>query len=264
MNTKLANFVKTTKGYMKKHSPEILTGIGVTGMITTTILAVKATPKAMELINQRKVELAQEYGVGEVLDLPSYLDYVKVAWRPYVPAVITGIASISCIIGASAVNAKRNAALATAYTISERALVRYRDKVIDTIGVKKEKEIREKVSQDQVDKNPVSKSQVFITQRGNTLCRDEISGRYFRSDLDHIRRIVNELNRKMTFQDYISLEEFYNNIGLEPTKNSAYLGWNLQKGLIELQFDTCLAENDEPCIVIDYNIAPEYDFDKMV
>ena len=262
LSTKIADIVKSTKGYMKKHSPEILTGIGVTGMITTTVLAVKATPKAMELIEYKKDELSKEYGM-RVEEL-SYKEIVMVAWKPYIPAVLTGIASISCIIGASAVNAKRNAALATAYSISERALVRYRDKVIDTIGEKKEKEIREKVSQDQVDKNPVSQSQVFITQKGNTLCRDEISGRYFRSDLDHIRKSVNELNRDMTFQDYISLDEFYSKLGLEPTKNSAYLGWNLQDGLIELHFDTCLAENDEPCIVIDYNIAPKYDFDKMV
>jgi hypothetical protein len=67
----------------------------------------------------------------------------------------------------------------------------------------------------------------------------------------------------MTFNDYISLEEFYTRLGLEPTKESPYLGWNLQDGLIELDYGTCLAENDEPCIVIDYNIAPKYDFDKM-
>lgn len=262
MSTKIANIIKSTKGYVKKHSPEILTGIGITGMITSTVLAVQATPKAMELIAERKIDLAGEYGVEKIVDMP-YKEIIKAAWKPYIPAAVTAVASISCIIGASRINTKRNAALATAYHISERALTRYRDKVIDTIGEKKEKEIREKVSQDQVEKNPVSKSQVYITQKGNTLCRDEISGRYFRSDLDQIRKIVNELNRDMTFQDYISLEQFYNRLGLEPTKNSAYLGWNLQDGLIELSFDTCLAENDEPCIVIDYNIAPKYDFDRM-
>lgn len=261
MSTKIANIIKTAKGYVTKHSPEILTGIGVTGMITTTILAVKATPKALELIEDKKAELSKEYGVR--VENLTYKETIVAAWKPYLPAALIGITSISCIIGASTVNAKRNAALATAYSISERALIRYRDKVIDTIGEKKEKEIREKVAQDQVDKYPVSQSQVFITQRGNTLCRDEISGRYFRSDLDHIRKSVNELNRDMTFQDYVSLDDFYNKLGLEPTKNSAYLGWNLQEGLIELHFDTCLAENDEPCIVIDYNIAPKYDFDRM-
>ena len=254
MNEKITNFFKTTRKFIGKHSPEILTGIGIAGMITSTVLAVKATPRAIYLLEEAEDIKGEELTAVET---------VKAAWKPYLPAVVTGVASISCIIGASAVHAKRNAALATAYTISERALVRYRDKVIDTIGEKKEKEIREKVAQDSVDKNPVSKSQVFLTSKGNTLCRDEISGRYFRSDLDTIKKIVNELNRDMTFQDYISLDDFYNKLGLEPTKNSCYLGWNLQDGLIELSYDTCLAENDEPCIVIDYNIAPKYDFDRM-
>lgn len=254
MNSKISNFFKTTKGLLSKHSPEILTGIGVAGMITSTVLAVKATPKALELINDA------EYIQGRKL---KPIETVKAAWRPYVPAIVTGVASASCIIGASAVNVKRNAALATAYTISERALLTYRDKVVETIGEKKEKEIREQIAQDDINKNPVSNSQVIITSKGNTLCRESLSGRYFKSDIDTIKKVVNELNRKMTYNNYVSLDEFYYELGLDSTKNSSRLGWNLDSGLIELDFDTCLADNDEPCIVIDYMTAPKYDFDKL-
>lgn len=256
MNKKLTNFFKSTRRFLGKHSPEILTGFGVTGMIGTTILAVQATPKALILIDEKKKELnTDELTVKET---------VKAAWKPYIPAVVLGVVSVSCIIGASAVNAKRNAALATAYTISERTLLRYRDKVIDTIGEKKEKEIREKVAQDEVNNKPVSNSQVIITSKGNTLCMDAISGRYFRSDLDKIRKIVHELNRQLTYNQYVSLAEFYNEIGLDPIKNSSRLGWNLSDGIIELHFSTCLAENDEPCVVVDYNIAPRYGFDDLM
>ena len=256
MNKKLTNFFKSTRRFLGKHSPEILTGFGVTGMIGTTILAVQATPKALILIDEKKKELnTDELTVKET---------VQAAWKPYIPAVALGVISVSCIIGASAVNAKRNAALATAYTISERTLLRYRDKVIDTIGEKKEKEIREKVAQDEVNNKPVSSSQVIITSKGNTLCMDAISGRYFRSDLDKIRKIVHELNRQLTYNQYVSLAEFYNEIGLEPIKNSSRLGWNLSDGIIELHFSTCLAENDEPCVVVDYNIAPRYGFDDLM
>ena len=255
MNTKISSFIKATKASLKKHSPEILTGIGIAGMITSTVLAVKATPKAMELIRDREYQL-------DVAKLTA-IETVKTAWKPYIPATVTAIASVSCIIGASKINYKRNAALATAYNLSERALIRYRDKVIETIGEKKEKEVREKVAQDDIDKNPVSKSRIYVTSKGTTLFRDDLSGRYFRSDLDLIKKAVNELNRDMTFQDYVSLQDFYNKIGLEPTKNSSYLGWNLKDGLIELSYYACLADNDEPCIAIDYSIAPEYDFDRM-
>lgn len=260
MNEKITKALKMTRKFLGKHSPEILTGIGVTGMITSTVLAVKATPKALELIEEKRDEL---YPLDESIKLTP-LETVKAAWKPYIPSVVLAVASMSCIIGASAVNAKRNAALATAYAISERTLVKYRDKVIETIGEKKEKEIKEKVAQDAVNENKVSDSSIIITSKGNTLCMDSMTNRYFRTDLDQIRKVVNELNRQMIYQNYVSLNDFYYELGLEPIKNGSALGWNLDWGLIELHFSTCLAENDEPCVVIDYNVAPRYDYEKLM
>jgi hypothetical protein len=250
---KVSEIINTTKGFLYKHSPEILTGIGVTGMITSTVLAVKATPKALLLLEEAK------YDKGEKL---TRMEVVKTAWKPYLPAIITCAASATCIIGASTVNHKRNTALATAYAISEKTLLTYRDKVVETIGEKKEKEIREKIAQDEVDQNPVSNTQVFITPKGNTLCMDSISGRYFKSDIDTIKKVVNELNRIMTYENYISLDEFYHKLGLESIKSSHRLGWKLEDGLIELDFSSCLTDNDEPCVVVDYT-APKYGFDKL-
>lgn len=258
MNAKITNFIKNTKGFLNKHNPEILTGIGVAGMITSTVLAVKATPKALALLEMAREEKYTQTGDDKL----TVIETAKVTWKPYLPAVITGVVSVSCIIGASTINNKRNAALATAYAISEKTLTRYKDKVIETIGEKKEKEIKEKIAQDEVDKKPVSGSQVILTSKGNTLCMDSISGRYFRSDLDTIRKVINELNRRMLSLNYVSLDEFYSEIGLDSTKTSSRLGWNIDHGLIELDFNACLAE-DEPCVVIDYSISPKYDFDMM-
>ena len=255
MNGKLTNVVNKTRNFLSKHSPEILVGIGVTGMVTSTVLAVKATPKALILLEQAKEDK------GDAL---TTIETIKVAWKPYIPAALLSVASISCIIGASAVNTKRNTALATAYAISERSLLTYRDKVIETIGEKKEKEIKDKVAQDAVDNKPVSNSQVIITTKGNTLCMDSISRRYFRSDLDNVKKIVNELNREMLTQNYVSLNEFYYALGLDGIKSGSRLGWNVSDGFIELRYSTCLAENDEPCIVIDFDNEPYYDFDKFV
>lgn len=255
MNAKITNAINATKGFMSKHSPEILTGIGVTGMITSTVLAVKATPKAMKLIEQGKMELQKEKITP--------IETVKMAWKPYIPAVITGVVSVSCIIGGSTVNAKRNAALATAYTISEKALTKYRDKVVETIGERKEKDIREKIAQDDVNSNPVSNSQIVVTSKGNTLCMDSITRRYFRSDIENIKKIVNDLNRKMLSENYVSLNEFYYALNLEGIKTGSQIGWNVSQGFIELYYSAALAENDEPCIVIDFETSPYYDFDKF-
>lgn len=249
-------FVKSVQTEVSKRSPEILTGIGIAGMITTTVLAVKATPKALILMEERKWDL-------EVEKLTP-IEIIKTTWKCYIPAAITGTVSIGCLIGASSVNARRNAALATAYKLSETALSEYRDKVVETIGEKKEQTIREKVDKDRVEKNPVSKSEVIITEKGNTLCYDSISGRYFKSDIEKIKRAVNELNRRMTYDVYVSLSEFYDELDLDHTLLSDDLGWSIDDGLIEVNFSSQIADDGTPCIVINYAIAPKYDYSKFL
>ena len=106
--TNVTALFKSIQTSLSKHSPEILTGIGIAGMITTTVLAVKATPKALELIEDRKEELDMHPA-----DDLSPVEVVKAAWKPYIPAAATGVASIVCLIGASSVNSKRSAALAS-------------------------------------------------------------------------------------------------------------------------------------------------------
>lgn len=249
-----------------KHSPEILVGIGITGMISTTVLAVKATPKALELIEEEKQRQNHELAEEEAhqIDRLKPLDVVKVAWKPYIPAVVTGAASVACLIGANSVHSRRNAALATAYKLSETALSEYREKVIETIGDKKEKVVRDKIAKDKIDKKPVTKSEVIITEKGNTLCYDALSGRYFKSDIDLIRKAENELNKRMLQDMYISLNELYDELDLDHTTIGDEIGWNLDDGLIEICFSSQIADDDTPCIVMDYRKPPKYKYSSLV
>lgn len=259
---KITKMFKNVKRATEKHSPEILTGIGIAGMITTTVLAVKATPKALLLIEETKEEKrVYDESDDEWVDEPlTKMEVVRTTWKCYIPAITTGTMSIICLIGASSVNYKRNAALATAYTLSETALKEYREKVIETIGEKKESQVRDAIAKDKIAKNPVVNKEIIITEKGNTLCYDTISGRYFKSDIDKLRKIENELNRRMMDDVYITLNELYYEIGLNPTKLGEDLGWNINRGLIELRFSSQLTEDEEPCLVLDYRIEPKYDF----
>ena len=260
MNKKVTNLFKTIRSVSSKHSPEILTGIGIAGMITTTILAVKATPKALQLIAEAE-DKKFDNGHGEAL---TKVEVVKTAWKPYIPAAVTGVTSAMCLIGASKVSLKRNAALATAYKLSETAFAEYKEKVVETIGEKKEKVVKEKIAKEKVQNNPVSSREVIITGKGDTLCFDTLSGQYFKSDIDRIKRIENELNKRMMSEMYISLNEFYSEVGLRRTKLGDMMGWNLDKGLIELDFSSQLTDEGTPCLVIDYMVAPRYDYDKLM
>ena len=251
--TALFNGVKMA---VSKHSPEILTGLGIAGMITTTILAVKATPKALELIEDRKDEL----DINPTEKLPP-VEVVKTTWKCYIPAAVTGVTSVACLIGASSVNSKRNAALATAYNLSASALSEYKSKVIETVGEKKEQMIRDKVAEERINKEPLNQSTIIMTGNGTTRCFDTITKRRFVSDIESINRIVNELNRRMVNgEDYISLNEFYYELDLDGCSVGDELGWNVSNGLIELDFSAQLDTDGVPCIVIDYVVEPKRGF----
>lgn len=252
----VAKLFKHAQLVVSKHSPEILTGLGIAGMITTTVLAVRATPKAMQLIEEEKEELQ--------VDELTVVETVKAAWKPYIPAVVLGTVSTACLIGASSVSAKRNAALATAYKLSETALSEYREKVIETLGEKKEKGIRDKVNEERIKKNPPSKSEVIITSKGDTLCYDVMSGRFFTSDIEKIRRAINEINRVMLLEMYVSLNDLYDELDLDHTDVGDILGWHIDDKLIELEPSSHLTEDGRPCLAMGFTVPPHHGFDRLM
>lgn len=251
---KKINFIglaNMAKHFVTRYSSEILVATGIVGMLTTTIISVKATPKAMSLIDEAKEEKGEEL---------TKLETVKAAAKVYIPSLITATVSTACIIGASKINHKRNTALATAYAISEAALKEYKDKVISTIGEKKENEIQDMIARDNIERNPVHNTEVIITEKGNTLCYDVMSGRYFRSGMETLKSAICDLNFQMMDDIWVSLNEFYDIIGLKHTQNGDMLGWSVADGKIQARFSTQIAENGEPCLVLKYNVAPSYDY----
>lgn len=267
--SKVANGVRTV---LVKRAPEILTGVGIAGMAGTAIWAVAATPKALRLIEEEKEKQnrllageACENGIEceDQIEKLRPVEVIKVTWKCYIPAVALGFASAACLIGASSVHLRRNAALATVYQLSQTALSEYKDKVIETVGAEKEREIQDKVADDKIKKNPVTNNEVFIVEKGNTLCYDAISGRYFKSDMNKIKNAVNEVNKTLIDDMYISLNEFYDELGLAHTSIGNQLGWNVNKGLIDIYFSSQIAEDGTPCIVLNHDKAPEYGYSSL-
>lgn len=257
----VVKFFKDVRTTVSKHSPEILTAVGIAGMITTTVLAVKATPKALKLIDDAEWEKAEKN--EDSLKPLTAIETVKVAWKPYIPAAVTGVASIACLVGANSIHSRRNVAIATAYKLSETAFAEYKEKMIETIGEKKEKVVREQIAQDKVDKNPVSKHEVVFTGNGEVEFLEPVSMRYFMSDIETIRRIINDINYRMTsgMEEYISLSEFYDEIGLSHTAFSDDVGWNIGRdGQIRIDLPPAKDEHGRPCLVLDYLVEPRRDF----
>ena len=245
--------LQTMKEKMSKNSPKIFLTLGLIGAVSSVVLAVKYTPKACRLIEARKEELKEEKLTPT--------ETVKTVWKCYIPAAVSGGLAIVCVLASNSINEKRQAALAQAYVFSESAMKLYREKVLETIGEQKEKDVRDKVAKEQIIRDPKRNNEVIITSTGKTLCYDVTSGRYFTSDMESIKQTVNELNRRMLLDEYISLNEFYNELGLRDTSLGDELGWNIGKdGLIEVGFSSQIADDGTPCLVLEYRVPPKYSY----
>lgn len=264
--------VNTAKKGLSRRSPQILTGLGVIGFTTTVIMAIKATPKAMQLIEEAEQQKYLDLELDKVDD--SYgtigvkltpLETFKVVWKPYLPVVALGTASAGCILGANSIVLKRTSALAAAAQLSREALNEYRAKTLEVIGEKKERVIRDKVAESNLKKHESKNQPIIITGKGGTKCFDPFSGREFESDIDIINKAVNEVNYCLLNEMYVSLNYFYEKIGLEPNGLGDLMGWNIDRdGQIEVDFSAQLTQNNEPCLVMELKPMPDYDFSKFV
>lgn len=262
--------IKRIAKNLSVHSPAVLTGIGIAGMVGTVVLAVKSTPAALSLIDEaqythdRALE-SDGYNYDPIYPELSLLQKAKACWKCYVPAFAIGCASIACLIGANTVNSKRNAALAAAYEITRSQFHDYRESVVDEIGEKKERVAKEKAVEKSVKENPPKENTIIVTGQGEALCYDRVIGRYFESSPDKIRHAVNIINQRMIggTEMYISLNELYDELNLPHVSIGDDLGWNLNTGTVEVDFSAHLAEGERPCVAIDYAVEPQFDYRRL-
>lgn len=249
-----------------KNSPAILTAIGVTGTLTTAYLAAKAGFKSAAVIAD-----AEENGTlphpetGE--DIPVKFDELKfqqkfeLLWELYVPAATCATLTIAAIICSNRVSERRAAALASAYTLAEKNFKSYREKTLKKVGKKKEQEIRDDIATDEVNKKPPSKSKITVVGNFETLVLDQYSGRYFTGDIEKIRSAVNDFNAMVINDNYGSLTEFYELIGLDATSVSGDFGWTTDK-LLEVNY-SWTTWNGDPLLCIDFISRPVSKYDTI-
>jgi hypothetical protein len=247
-------FFKKFKMLVADNSPLILTYLSVAGVVSTAVLAVRATPKALEKIEQVHKE-------NFMMDNPDAKnkEIIKVVWKDYTPAFVSGAFTIACIIGAQTINTRKNAAVVSLYSLTETALREYQAKVKEIHGENKEKKVRELVKQDSIASAPMALSEVHITGLGEQLCYDSFTGRYFKSDIETIRRAQNDINAQVLANNYASHNDFYKALGLSRTQFGEEAGWNLDQ-LLDIEFTSHLADDGRPCLCIEYqmNLKPNY------
>jgi len=232
----LKELLGASKKILHDNSPLILTGIGVSGTVSTAYLSAKAGMAAARRLSNAPTNLSKREKFEET-------------WELYIPPVLSGGITIGAIVLAARVSSKRAAAAYSLLAMSERAFEEYREKVIEVIGGKKEQDVRDRVAQDRVSANPPS---LIIDEGSGILCCELFTGRYFKSDMETLRKAQNDINAKIIMNLYVSIDEFYDLVGLDYTSDSSNIGWDSGK-LLDLRFSATFGPQSKPCLAFEYN-----------
>lgn len=252
----LSKFFRKTERLITDNSPLILTAIGSAGVLTTAYLTHKAA-----LLSERIISEAVSHPDSPYVNRdPSRRELFEICWKLYIPPALSASLSIAAIIGANRVGTRRAAAVAAAYTITERAFDEYKAKVVEKIGEKSETEVRDSIAQDRITASNKENLDldIILAGDGEVLCFDSFSGRFFKSDMESLRRAENNVNQQILHEDSATVSNYYSNVGLESTTISDQMGWNTNKMLV-LHFSGTLKEykgREIPCMVVDFGTVP--------
>ena len=235
-------YAKNIKNLLSRNTPDLLLVGGVGCILGGGLLAIRQTPKAIQLLEKKKEE--------------STIDKVKAVSPLYIPSVLLTGLGITQIVCSRNITKNKIAAITTAYTVSETAYKTYRDKVKDIVEPEKYEEIKREVAAEKIRRDPVGDKEVTITTKGDVLIYDNMSGRYFKSSINDIERVANWLNKKLRNEMSMDLNEFYSEIGLPPIKIGCEVGWHIDEDELKPSFSSTIAEDGTPCLVLDYDVVP--------
>lgn len=254
MKEKLMNVYNGVKGKVEKHSPEILMGVGVIGVVTTTVMACKATMKLNDILDECKETRDK---IAEVESNPEYqekytqedakkdlaINYiqtgVKVA-KLYAPSVALGTLSITCLLASHNVMQKRNAALSAAYLTVDKSFKEYKQRVIDRVGEEVEKEIRYGIKAEEVLTTIENEdgTETTVTETIKTMNPDlysdyarffDESSPYWQKDPEYnlmfLKSQQQYANDLLRAKGRLFLNDVYDMLGIDKTKAGQIVGW---------------------------------------
>lgn len=237
------NLLNSSKLFLRRNSPTILTFLGAAGVVATSIAAAKATPKAMALLEKTKEEKGEEL---------TKLEIVKVAGPAYIPAVAIGASTIACIFGANALNKKTQASIMSAYALLDTSYKQYKSKVKELYGENSDRNVKKEIAKDKFKDNDIHINNKKI------LFFDFYSLRYFESTERLVLKAENRVNELLKLYGRASLNDFYESLGM-PTAYTGYeLWWNVQKcPSVEFTHDITTMDDGLECCVISMSVEPE-------
>lgn len=258
MKEKMMNIYNNSRNMVQKHSPEILAGVGVVGVVASTVMACKATMKLNDILEESKETRDK---IRKVENDPAYADKytpedakkdltinytqtgMKIA-KLYAPAVILGSASLGCLLASNDILRKRNAALSAAYITVDKSFKEYRSRVAERFGEEVEKEIRYNIKAEEIETTVVNEdgSESTIKETVNMMDPNLYSdyAKFFdeanpnwKNDPEYnlmfLKSQQQYANDLLKARGRLFLNEVYDMLGIDRTKAGQVVGWVYNK-----------------------------------
>ena len=256
--------------FADEHQREIMLGGAIAGTVVTAVLSWKSGIKADKILKDQKAQMDFVLDTAESQELTEEdiaakkkeitIETVKKMAPIVAPPALAAAGTIISVIAGYKVASTQIATLSALYSMSEKALADQMEKAKEVVGPKKAQEIKDAVNAGKVDKNPIDKNTIINTGHGTTLCLDDMSGRYFYSSAEEIKKACNTINKRMMDEYYISLNELYTELGLPEITLGDDVGFNIDDGLIDIDhiLGATLHNNETPVLVLNYDISAKY------
>lgn len=294
LKTKSIKAAHTVAIKTKKHSPAIFMGVGVASLVGSTVLAVKATPKAMavkvkyaeqkeeiEKVNNNREDYEEVYTDKDyrkdifITYTQATVDYVKT----YAPAITLGTFGIICIFQSHRILSNRNVAIATALKVTDSAFDKYRERVVDKFGEEVDTEMKhgiktkkfkvkevdedgkESTKQTEAYEGPAQPSQysrLFDQLNPNWQNNPAFNKIFLKAKQQY-------LNDMLIARGHVLLNDVYDELGIPRTKAGMVVGWTLKGdgdnyidfGIYDIMYNPNKAEfinEREHSILLDFNV----------
>ncbi len=247
------DILRKPAAFIRRNARTILTGCAVAG---TFVIAVNSSKDALHA-NDVLLEYEMEHDGEEI----NRMELVKRVAPCYIPTAFSVAATITAIVGSHVAASNRIAVMSSAYTMAQEAAHMYRDKVHEIVGERKAAEIDKAVADEKVKEIQPSQ-QPLVIGNGDILCMDSLSGQTFYSTMEKIRKAMNDTNYELMSSMFVTLNEFYERLGIKPNKMGEYMGWNTDH-MIDLTFSSTVTEDGRPCLVVSFRNEPMTEFRRL-
>lgn len=247
------NLLTQSKVFFKRNSATILTVVGVAGVVATSVMAVKATPKALRAIENAKEEKGEEL---------TRFETVVAAAPAYIPAVVMGVTTIGCVVGANILNKRQQASLVSAYALMDQSFKDYKKKVTELYGEDANDQVKGAIVKDKYGERE------FDLEDGKKLYYDMYSEQYFEATPFMVQRAEYELNRMNITDGSVYLNDWYRLLDLEPVEHGGDFGWTpgmnherVWSEWIEFSHQTVVMDDGLEVMIIEFITEPVFGFE---